>query len=149
MASAAEYFRVLAVGKYPGSTATMLKGLHLVQGRRKLPKGGAAIRHDARGRTVADSISARSVEKKNPIIQFSCQEIALVVSRYIESHALTSCSSILSLSIQAEIVHTASLLEFETHDPSLVATQSSPRSFIEPLPLKRVLHHFHQTKPSR
>ena len=56
--------------------------------------------------------------------------------------ALLSCSSTLSLSIQAEIEHTASLLELESLDPSLVATQSSPHSFIKLLPLKRVLHHF-------
>ena len=42
------------------------------------------------------------------IIQLSCQEIALVASRYIEGRALTSCSSTLSLSIQAEIKHTFS-----------------------------------------
>ena len=53
------------------------------------------------------------------VFQLSCQEIALVASRYIEDHALTSCSSILFLSIQADIEHTASLslLEFESHDP--------------------------------
>ena len=42
-----------------------------------------------------------------PIIQLNYQEIALVASRYIEGHALTLCSSILSLSIPPEIEHAA------------------------------------------
>ena len=57
----------------------------------------------------------REARKILSIIQLSCQEIALVASRYIEGCALTSCSSTLSLSIQAEIKHTAIFLEFESY----------------------------------
>ena len=44
----------------PQAVKGMAAGLR--QGRRKLSRGGAAIGCDARGRTVADSISAQSVE---------------------------------------------------------------------------------------
>ena len=81
------------------------------EGRWKLPRGGAGIRCGIGGCAAADSVSAQSTE----IIQLSCQEIAFVASRYIEGHALTSCSSILSLSIPAEIEHAARM-----HDHSLI-----------------------------
>ena len=60
-----------------------------------------------------------------PIIQLSYQEIALVASRYIEGRALTSCSSTPSLSIQAEIKHTAIFLEFERYSDRNTRVQSS------------------------
>ena len=59
------------------------------------------------------------------IIQLSSQEIALVASRYIECRALTSCSSTPSLSIQAEIKHTAIFLEFERYSDTNTRVQSS------------------------
>ena len=67
----------------------------------------------------------REARKFFSIIQLSCQEIALVASRYIEGRALTSCSSTLSLSIQAEIKHTAIFLEFESYSDRNTRVQSS------------------------
>ena len=94
---------VARVSAMKSAANTAVQQLVYMQGRRKLPRGGAGIRCGIGGHAAADSVSAQMFL----IIQLSCQEIAFVASRYIEGHALTSCSSILSLSIPAEIEHAA------------------------------------------
>jgi len=60
-----------------------------MQGRRKVPRSGAAI---YRGRAAGDNFSsARSAEKILTYLYFTYEETALVASRYVEGHALTLC----------------------------------------------------------
>ena len=80
------------------------------QGRRKLPRGGAAIVRSIGGRAAADSVFL--------IIQLSCLEIAFVASRYIDGHALTSCIVLYCLSQYQQ--RSSTQPEIETHDHSLV-----------------------------
>ena len=59
------------------------------QGRRKVPRSGAAI---YRAREAADNFSsARSVENFLTYLFFTYEETALIASRYVEGHALTLC----------------------------------------------------------
>ena len=59
----------------------------MFQGRRKVPRSGAAV---YRGRAAVENLFPRSVEKIFDLF-FNFEETALVVSRYIEGHALTLC----------------------------------------------------------
>ena len=59
------------------------------QGRRKVPRSGAAI---YRGRAAADNFSSvRSAKNFLTYQFFTYEETALVASRYFEGHALTLC----------------------------------------------------------
>jgi len=59
------------------------------QGRRKVPKSGAAI---YRGSVAADNFSStHSAEHFLTYLFFTYKETALVASHYVEGHVLTLC----------------------------------------------------------